>query len=169
MIHLREIDIQKYIDRDVTPADESFIIEHISICEDCQKKLQQYHKIYEALSQTFDRSLSTDFTDQLLANMTFREENKWYKRNIETILLILTVLVGVGSSVYFLGIQPIFQFWQNLTVYTQHIPNNTSKFFDIISNETTIIKHLLTALGIITSVKIFDTFLLFKRKKVSPY
>ena len=167
MRHLSEIDIQKYLDRELTRHEEIFINRHILGCHICREKLSEYREIYQLLNQPLEVDLPADFTDRILARLSALQEQKWYKKYLDQILLVFALITGVIVYFYFAGIQPLLRLWDNVNPTIQNGFAYLVKYFENNPNHLIITKYFIVALFILVSIKLFDSFLIFRKRNIS--
>jgi predicted anti-sigma-YlaC factor YlaD len=167
MRHLSEIEIQKYLDRELTREEEIFINKHISGCHVCRKKLSEYREIYQILNQPPEIDLPADFTEKVLAQIPEQQGHKWYKKYLDQILLVFALITSMIVFFYFAGVQILLHFWENVSPTFQDSFTYLVKYFENNPNHLMITKYFMVALFILASIKLFDSFLFLRKRDIS--
>jgi hypothetical protein len=167
MRHITEIEIQKYLDQELARDEEFIIKKHITSCHICRKKLSDYQEIYQVLNQPLEIDLPADFTEKVLAHIPVQQEHKWYEKYLDQILLVFALITGVIVYFYFAGIQPLLRLWDNVNPTIQDGFTSLVKYFENNPNHLMITKYFMVALFILGSIKLFDSFLIFRKRNIS--
>jgi hypothetical protein len=167
MRHLTDIEIQKYLDRELNREEEIFLEKHLPGCHICQRKISDYQEIYKILNQPPEVDLPVNFVDKVLARIPDPKKHRWYEKYLDQLLLALALISGTIVLFYFVGLQPLLVLWGkiNPTVQNgfnylvQHLKNNPGQIL--------IIRYVMIAVFILASIKLFDLFLLFRKRDIS--
>jgi len=167
MRHLNDIEIQKYLDKVLNREEEIFLEKHLPGCQICQHKIYEYQEIYEILNQPPKIDLPADFAQKVLARISDRQKHTWYEGYLDQILLAIALISGTIVFIYFLGLQPLLNLWENINPTVQNGLNNLVKYFETNPNHILIFKYVMVALFILVSIKLFDSFLFLRKRDLS--
>ncbi len=167
MRHLTDIEIQKYLDKVLNREEEIFLEKHLPGCHICQRKISDYQEIYKILNQPPEVDLPVNFVDTVLAGIPDQQKHRWYEKYLDQILLAMALITGMIVFIYFVGIQPLLNLWANINPTVQNGLNYLVKYFENNPNQIQIIKYFMVALFILASIKLFDSFLFFRKRDLS--
>jgi hypothetical protein len=167
MRHLTDIEIQKYLDRELNREEEIFLEKHLPDCHICQRKISDYQEIYKILNQPPEVDLPVNFVDKVLARIPAQQKYRWYERYLDQILLAMALITGTIVFIYFVGVKSLLNLWENINPTIQNSAAIVMKYFENNPNHIQIIKYFMVALFILASIKLFDLFLLFRKRDIS--
>jgi hypothetical protein len=167
MRHLNDIEIQKYLDRELNRDEEIFLEKHLPGCHSCRKKLSDYQEVYHVLNEPMKIDLSADFADKVLARIPDPKKHRWYAEYLDQILLGIALITGTIVFIYFVGVKSLLNLWENINPTIQNSAAIVMKYFENNPNHIQIIKYFMVALFILASIKLFDSFLFLRRRDIS--
>jgi hypothetical protein len=167
MRHLTDIEIQKYLDRELNREEEIFLEKHLPGCHICQRKISDYQEIYKILNQPPEVDLPVNFVDKVLARIPDPKKHRWYEKYLDQLLLALALISGTIVLFYFVGVKSLLNLWENINPTIQNSAAIVMKYFENNPNHIQIIKYFMVALFILASIKLFDLFLLFRKRDIS--
>jgi hypothetical protein len=167
MRHLTDIEIQKYLDRELNREEEIFLEKHLPGCYICQRKISDYQEIYKILNQPPEVDLPVNFVDKVLARIPDPKKHRWYAEYLDQILLGIALITGMIVYFYFVGVKSLLNLWENINPTIQNSAAIVMKYFENNPNHIQIIKYFMVALFILASIKLFDSFLFLRRRDIS--
>ena len=105
MNHLSDEEIQEYLDGLSRDKLEK-VTQHLKTCSACRHQVAAYKRVYSALEEEPAFSFPANFIDNVVNNVTNREDKKYQKW--ETILLIFSIIQVIGFAIYFIDFRTIF-------------------------------------------------------------
>ena len=108
MNHLTDEQIQEFLDNK-TGQETNSVVEHLETCAHCKKQVEAYKQVFSTLNVEPDFSLPVNFVDKVVSTVETSEDKKYKKW--ESVLLIFSIIQGIGLAIYFLDIKKIFSFF----------------------------------------------------------
>lgn len=105
MNHLTDEQIQEFLHKK-NEIDEVKFKKHIETCAHCKKQVEAYKQVFSSLEKEPDFVLPVNFVDKVFGAIETNEDKKYKKW--ENILLLFSILQGIGFAVYFLNFKKIF-------------------------------------------------------------
>jgi hypothetical protein len=107
MNHLTDEQIQEFLDNKIGQKTNN-VVEHLETCAHCKKQVEAYKQVFSTLDVEPDFSLPVNFVDKVVSTVETSEDKKYKKW--ESVLLIFSIIQGIGLAIYFLDIKKIFSF-----------------------------------------------------------
>ena len=167
MRHLTDIEIQKYLDQELNREEEIFLEKHLPGCHICQRKISDYQEIYKILNQPPEVDLPVNFVDKVLARIPDPKKHRWYAEYLDQILLGIALITGMIVYFYFVGVKSLLNLLENINPTIQNSAVIVMKYFENNPNHILIFKYFVVALLILTSIKLVDSFFLFRKRDIS--
>ncbi len=111
MNHVSDEEIQAYLVRGTLSNREHFF-EHLRNCELCRKQLAAYRVVYETLKNDEGMLLSADFSEKVVREVA--GDTRTNERLREFLLIGLSALVSIGTFIWMINLQHLFQIGKTL-------------------------------------------------------
>jgi predicted anti-sigma-YlaC factor YlaD len=122
--HLDDQQVQMYLDHNLQ-TDKSDIESHISICEDCRQKLDEYKEVYTVLQEDPYPQLSSNFSRNIMEKLQIK--NTFWALYNEYLLSGLAIFVAIVALMIW------FKPWDVLKSIFTALGNQISVFFTSLS------------------------------------
>ena len=109
--HLTDIDIQNYLDGDLSTEKQALIVRHLQVCKECQAELKRYEELYKGLSSEIIAELPVNFTMSVISKIQNESSNLFKLKFRDIILSIVGLLVACGSVVYFMDYKMLLEYF----------------------------------------------------------
>ncbi len=157
MKHLRDQDLQAYLDNDPT-LQRSDIEKHLRSCQQCRTQLATYKQVYSGLQDEEGFMLSANFAESVISHIEHKDERK---SNLGEIgLLLVAIITGIGTAIYYSSIGSVF-----LEIFEKNTSALGSALgsISILSNVSTYV--IVFAIVILTAFGFLDKLLLNVRHR----
>jgi len=160
--HLISIDIQRFLDGDISADEKKEILGHIYTCTPCRQEFEEYKSLYQVLEIDENFELSDEFTQKIVSQLTpaeaYHKREKWSDFSFA----FIGILFSLMATIYYLGskgIQTYLGSFQQLLQHMKILPlNMDSSYFDILVNP-----YLVAFVGILAVILFLDRVVLQKR------
>lgn len=106
MKHLSHEDIQRYLDDEPGP-DNAEIIDHLKGCAACRDSVSGYGQLYISLRDKESIRLSPAFTDNVMAKLPAKSPFTFWKKYMNTILIILGFTIGLIITTQYMDLSRV--------------------------------------------------------------
>jgi predicted anti-sigma-YlaC factor YlaD len=105
-MHLTDDHIQDYLDGNLATVDP--VVLHLKECPDCQKAVEYYQALYQGLEADPGFALSSDFADNVVANLPPLEspdeaEDFGGIRIRDWVIWVTSIVAVLGAGLYFIN------------------------------------------------------------------
>jgi hypothetical protein len=160
--HLRNEDIQRFLDHDTSENEKKQILNHIYTCSRCRCDLEEYKSIFQILETEENFELPIEFTQNIVSQLTpyvpYHKKEKWSDFSFASIGILFSLMVAL----YYLGserIQSYLGMSQQLLQKVKIIPLNIDlSYFNILVNP-----YLIAFIGILAMILFLDRVVLQKK------
>ena len=141
--HLKDEQIQNYLDGNLPHDQESILRGHIQSCPKCQSELAQYRGLYNELKKDMAFDLSPGFSAAVMKTVQVEAKKAFLARLWNVLLPILGAMAAIGVMIYYIDFKPF------LKIFTDSL--NPGKYFDsaVLSNLNQVLAKLNVNLNII--------------------
>lgn len=163
--HLSDEEIQECLE-DKHRASFRRLEKHVQTCAHCQAQLQQYQNLFSALKHEPKVNLRFDFADAVIAKVKVSADEAF---NLPIWLAFLGTTIGVATTLYFVGLEKLTNFFTTLQGYFAfdwHVISTINKYLsDLHLN----LGLLALAIFIIAMMSIIDRFVFQSRHKLISF
>jgi anti-sigma factor RsiW len=158
--HLTDFEIQDYLDGNRSTS-RSDIREHLNACKVCRQKVAEYQQLYSNLADDQNLVLPNDFADRVLAHVQPVSQAKRISKWWLALLVLGTLGLSIGITIYFTGSQKIISGLSNLSdIFLNMFSTLISSFKGLIALSGTSASLFILAAVVIGFVYLIDHFLL---------
>jgi len=104
--HLNDEEIQNYLDNSRN-INRSAIEAHLNSCEKCQSIYSAYKAVLQGLESEPLESLSSDFTESVLANIPVKPKRVWAYGILSTAAVAVILIGGLVITQQYIDLMPV--------------------------------------------------------------
>ncbi|MEJ2634319.1 MAG: zf-HC2 domain-containing protein [Calditrichia bacterium] len=112
--HLRENDIQRYLDGETDHSEKQGIEKHLQECTDCRQQVAEYRLIFGALREDPGYGLTPQFSENLMSRIEQEKQSVRLSKVWQNLGALGGVILGIIVSLYYTGLKPYAAFWDKL-------------------------------------------------------
>lgn len=90
--HLSEIDLNEFLDGELTPLDAQRVEAHLESCAECREKMRELMEVFDALESVGERALEVDLSGRIMDRLLPRWNWPRWGLALEGILAVYLVL-----------------------------------------------------------------------------
>lgn len=165
--HFSEEDIQNYLDGNLSAAEKANFQNHLVDCKLCHSKLDAYKQLYVRISQEPDFQLSPRFPS-LVMDRIKAENGSFFSIRVQDILLsILGLIVGLGTTIYFVDMSQFTTPFKKLFAGTEQ--KMVSSVRDSVHGINIDFQLILSVVAILAAIAVIDRFIARHKEKLAAY
>ncbi len=156
--HIRETEIQRYLDNDLPEREKISLEKHIGMCSSCRIEIKNYRELYQILADDRDMSLPADFSSAIMAKLPTTSNALSGIKIWSYLLTVASILAGLAITVYYTGLDVYRNLWTGIETSLTVI--NLSALLQFFSRISFFPKeYLFVTLIILLSIKFFEHLL----------
>ena len=162
--HLRNSEIQQYLDEALDNHQAARIQAHLDVCEKCRDEVDSYSTLYEALCSQPVSEFSPQFTKNIIASLNVSPEIKPQRKIFDILLALSGILFSIIVTISFAGFNRISLFIPDTDSYGLGIIQEQFSKLLVISEKLPY-PYLFAGLTIIVLIFFLEKFL-FRKKDI---